>query len=171
MVANKSLLSDDEINKLIRYAQEPQSQPASYLLSGQVWAEEKLEYMTFPIRSWRLTPVLKHPTIYTPGVRTSRNSDDPFDAGSVALWKAYLDTPDGSDALALPELGNDLLIRYLGVPALPNAVTCYYVEDVWARKKIHDLLSRLYDANRRKKTRVMVAPLLKAAILQSVKYF
>lgn len=169
-IADFGLLSDYEIDKLFRYAQDPQAQTVNHRLSGQPWPEQKLEYMTFPIRSWRLTALLKHPISYNLGVRTPRNSNEPFDEGSVDSWSAYLDKPDDSGALTLPEPGNSLLIRYLGLRAPPNSVSCYHVEDLWAREQIRDLVARLHDANRNKRSKVMVAPLLKAAILESVRY-
>ena len=48
-IAKQGLLSDNEIDKLFRYAQGSQNQRANHRLSGQLWPEQKLEYMTFPI--------------------------------------------------------------------------------------------------------------------------
>lgn len=168
---NRGLIDDHEMNKLFDYASEPQLQAANHRLNCHLWPEEKLEYMTFPISNWRLMPILKYPTSYnleTPEVHIRRW---PFDDDSLDLWNDYLYMPDRDHLVSQPGLGNEKLVRYLGLPALPNAVSCYYVEDVWARSQIHALVARLYDANRRKQKRVMVAPLLKAAILESVRYF
>jgi len=155
----------------LEYSKEPQSQPTNHPLSCRLWPEEKLEYMTFPIRSWRLTPILRHPTTFSLEVPRVHNPHWPYDEGSFDRWFNYLRQSDDHDLLAQPGLGNEKLVRYLGLPALPNAVSCYYVEDIWARSQINAIVTRLYDANRRNQKRITVAPLLKAAILESVKYF
>ncbi|KAM0711338.1 hypothetical protein Q7P35_002078 [Cladosporium inversicolor] len=144
--AEVDLLDEPEQNKLFEYAKDPHN----HRLSGRLWPEEKLEYMTFPISDWRLTPLLKHPKSHSlDEIPEAHNPDYPFEAGSLDWWYVYLDEPDNSTHVSRPGLGNEKLVRYLGLSALPNAVSCYYVEDLWACDQIHDLFSRLQNADRR----------------------
>ena len=87
------------------------------------------------------------------------------------MWQQYLEESDNPGIHLPPGLGNESLIRCLTLPTLPNVVSCYYVKDSWARYQIEKLVGPLKDANKRRSMKVMVAPLLKAAILESVVYF
>jgi hypothetical protein len=145
--AEADLLDETELNKLLEYAKDPHN----HRLSGQLWPEGKLEYMTFPIADWRLTPLLKHPKSHSlDEIPEAHNPDYPFEVGSLDWWYVFLDEPDNNTLVSRPDLGNEKVVRYLGLPALPNAITCYWVEDYWARQQIHGLVSRLYNAERRK---------------------
>jgi hypothetical protein len=91
---------------------------------------------------------------------------------ALDIWLAYLWQPESAGLLP-PGLGNETIIRHLGLPALPNAVSCYYVCDSWARKEFNELVRRLDFAKKSSKKKVMkrLTPLLRAAILESIRYF
>lgn len=99
------------------------------------------------------------------------NADFPFDNDSLDWWFQYLEEPDSPGLVLQPRLGNKHVIRCLGLPTLPNTVSCYSVNDSWARYQIDKLVGQLEGASKRQQSNVTVAPLLKAAILESVVYF
>lgn len=170
-LANYGFLDVHEKAKLLEHLENSQPQIADHPLSGQLWPREKLEYMTFPSRSWTLTPILKHPIIPSLEAPQVRNLHWPYDDDSFEQWSNYIERTNDHDALEQPGLGNEKVLRCLGLPALPNAVSCYYVSDRWAREQIEMLARRLGNASKRQRKIVVVPPLLKAAILQHVKYF
>jgi hypothetical protein len=66
--------------------------------------------------------------------------------------------------------GNLRLLSYLRLPKLPNEVSCYYLNDNWARKEVKALLAHIDTTAAR--TRVAgISPLLRAAILARVMLF
>lgn len=170
-LAEHNLLNDQEMKKLLEYPRERQSQISHHPFSGQLWPEEKLEHVTLPILSWTLTPILRHPKVVSLEPPPAHVPHLPYDEGSLERWINYTNQSHDHDALEQPGLGNEKLVRYLGLPALPNAVSCYYVSDRWAREQIEMLSRRFAKANKRQHKRVIVAPLLRAAILEHVKYF
>lgn len=168
--AGTGLLDDNELDKLLKYTTQPQLQTANHRLGGRLWPQETMEYMTFP-GTWKLTPLLRYPSTYGLEISSLRNADFPFDNDSMDWWTRYLEEPDSPGLVWQPGLGNEHVIRYLGLPTLPNTVSCYYVKDSWARYQIDKLVGQLGGASKRQQSNVTVAPLLRAAILESVVYF
>lgn len=63
--------------------------------------------------------------------------------------------------------GNAHLIDDLRLPALPNEVSCYYLDAEWARREAN----KPFDRVSIKANPVRISPLLIAAILESVMLF
>jgi hypothetical protein len=102
----------------------------------------------------------------------TRNRDPYFDLGTFDKWTDDLYSPNDASLLP-PDLGNEIVIRHPGLPALPNAVFCSYLCDSWASNAINKLVREVTFAKRsnRKKVMTRLTPLLRAAILESVRYF
>ena len=157
------------LDKLLEYSARPQSQATNHRLGGRTWPEEMMEHMTFPSMC-KLTPLLRTPS--THGIEFfGFDGAWPFDEGTFELWWDYVDKPGSAIQILQPEIGNERLVRYLELPDLSSTVSCYYVSDSWARKQIDELVYRLDNGEHRQKKKVLVAPLLRAAILEHVKYF
>jgi hypothetical protein len=163
-------LDYNEVDKLLEYSAKPQSQAVNHRLGGCIWPEETMEHMTFP-KVGKLTPLLRNPSTHGIEFFGFQLGEWPFDEGSLNLWGQYVDKPESAIQNLQSDTGNERLVRYLQLPVLSSTVSCYYVSDSWARKQIDTLVGRLHDANRRQNKKVMVAPLLRAAILEHVKYF
>lgn len=110
-----------------------------------------------------MTPLLQYPCI----------SQDP-EFGEIYRQesKALKDFLKGKPSRPLLPAthGNLWLIRYLRLPALPNEVSCYYLNDAWSRKEVTKLLAPL-DTVATKTNPVRASPLLRAAILARVELF
>jgi hypothetical protein len=121
------MLDYHELNKLFEYAKDPGSQPANHRLVGQIWPEEKLEHMTLP-GPWKLAPLLQHPSSYSLEEPRADNDtvrhDTLSDVDSLERFFTYILMPREVNLLP-PDLGNKLITHHLGLPALPNAVSCY----------------------------------------------
>jgi hypothetical protein len=170
LTTNSNEVDYNALDKILEYSARPQSQAANHRLGGHIWPEETMEYMTFP-KMWKLTPLLRNPSTHGIEFFESQDGDLPFDAGTFNLWWDYVEEPGSSVQNMQPDIGNELLVHYLGLPILSSTVSCYYVSDSWARKQIDILVGRIDEANRRQKNKIMVAPLLRVAILEHVKYF
>ena len=158
------------LDKLLEYSVNPQSQAENHRLSGRIWPQETMEHTTFP-NSWKLTPLLRNPTTHGIGLFGFQEGQWPFDEGSFDMSEQYVNEPDAPHQNLPPDIGNERLVHYLELPVLSSTVSCYYVSDSWARKQIDMLVCRLDEANERQKKKVMVSPLLRAAILEHVMYF
>ena len=162
-------LDYNALDKLLEYSARPQSRATNHRLGGRTWPEEMMEHMTFPSMC-KLTPLLRAPS--THGIEFfGFDGAWPFDEGTFELWWDYVDEPGSAIQNLQPEIGNERLVRYLELPDLSSTVSCYYVSDSWALKQIDELVCRLDSAEHRQKKKVLVAPLLRAAILEHVKYF
>ena len=162
-------LDYNALDKLLEYSAKPQSQAVNHRLGGRIWSEETMEHMTFP-NKWKLTPLLRNPS--THGIEFfGFQGDFPYDEGTFDLWWDYVDEPGSPTQNLQPDIGDERLVHYLELPVLSSTVSCYYVSNSWARKQIQMLVRRLDDAETLQKKKVMVAPLLRAAILEHVEYF
>lgn len=162
-------LDYNALDKLLEYSARPQSKATNHRLCGRTWPEEIMEHMTFPSMC-KLTPLFRTPS--THGIEFfGFDGAWPFDEGTFELWWDYVDEPGSAIQNLQPEIGNERLVRYLELPDLSSTVSCYYVSDSRARKQIDELVCRLDNAEHRQKKKVLVAPLLRAAILEHVKYF
>lgn len=166
------VLNKAELAKLLNYAAETRAQTWSPRLSGRIWPKGTMEYMTFN-GAWRLTPLFQLPSTSDIEFFGSVKGDCPFNSGSFDLWAQYLEAQDVPNQHLPPGLGSESVVRYLGLPKLPNAVSCYYVQDAWAREQIDKLTRRFENAAKRRKPKVKSAsqpPLLKAAMLEGIRY-
>jgi hypothetical protein len=163
-------LDYNALDKLLEYSARPHSKAANHRLGDRIWPKEMMEYMTFP-NMWKLTPLLRTPSSH--GFEFFGDEIDgwPFDEGTFDLWSDYVDEPGSAIQNLQPDIGNERLVRYLELPDRSSTVSCYYVSDSWARKQIDILVGRLDNAEHRQKKKVMVSPLLRAALLEHVKYF
>ena len=153
-VTGLGLLDYNDCDKLIESAKHPELR-----LSGHLWPFETREQTTFP-NGGRMTPLLQYP------VWSEHEVDSEEYEQQTEAFVEYL---FGTPTMPLLEAtdGNMHLIHYLRLPALPNEVSCYYLDVEWARKQAN----KLFNPVAIKANPVRVSPLLTAAILAEVMLF
>ena len=161
-LTNLGALSESDYEKLLERAKQPELQQEDHRLGGREWGFKAQERLSFP-KLGRMTPLLQYPCI----------SQDP-EFGEIYRQesKALKDFLKGKPSRPLLPAthGNLWLTRYLRLPALPNEVSCYYLNDAWSRKEVTKLLA-LLDTVATKTNPMRVSPLLRAAILARVELF
>lgn len=162
-LSQSGLLDYNDYDKLFEHLQHPELQEESHRLGGRMWSSRALERLRFP--PGRMTPLLHYPCF------SRFDEDEPHDSDELTQERdTFWDYVRGEPTKPLLEAthGNLLLVRYLRLPELPNAVSCYYLNDSWSRKEVKKLLA-LFDATATGPVRI--DPLLKAAILARVMLF
>jgi len=159
------LLAYNDYDKLFGHLRHPELQEESHRLGGRNWSSRALERLRFPLG--RMTPLLHYPSFSQLPADEPVNSDAYVEERS-SLWDYVRGQP--TRPLLEPTHGDLRLIRYLRLPELPNAVSCYYLNDSWSRKEVKKLLA-LLDTTATTTRPVGISPLLKAAILERVMLF
>jgi hypothetical protein len=161
-LAHFGLLAENDYKKLFERVRHPEDQQENHRLDSRLWPSGTREQTTFP-KEGRMTPLLQYPS-WSEHLLPS----DGHDQQTVAFGNFLRRRP--SMPLLEATHGNLRLLSYLRLPKLPNEVSCYYLNDNWARKEVKALLAHIDTTAAR--TRVVgISPLLRAAILARVMLF
>jgi hypothetical protein len=130
-------------------------------LSGCLWPSGTLEHTTLP--ELRMTPLLDFERV------SARRPLPDEDYGRASwLYEDYLDDENTNEPLEATH-GSPALLQHLGLPELPNEVSCYHLKDEWAGREVERIISPLPGSTRSRPTRVH--PMLRAALLENVMFF